>query len=136
MISDEVKQAIREATTESWNAVTVHGVDHADDVVRRVEAKLSPKHPPKGAICEVWDEHFGHEIYVSCGDGTFATWQDGKHQETDNITFGHYRVIPTAQDALKAMAETVKHGGSSGVMEMYDYLRDTVQDLIDNAEEG
>lgn len=138
-MTDEVRQAIREVARQPWVGATSQSVNEfVDRFVAEIEAKVSPKHPPAGTPCWVWGE--GWEDYekvlaVSTGDGDFYSegCNGGAHCKWD-----HYRVIHTAQDALKAI-ETQQDGfapmpyrGDLGL----GMARQTVQDLIDNAQEG
>ncbi len=135
-MTEEVLQAIREAAAEAWKDSKVQSADYADDVVRRVEAKLSPKHPPRGAICEVWFTDEGNslrEIMVSDGMGTFGTFEDG----TSNAKIrDHYRVIPTAQDALDALRHEFSFAPLTAGDAIDPQVRTCLERLIDNAMEG
>jgi len=130
MMTEEVRQAVEDAFAE--RSVGYYARQMARDFVAAIEAKLSPKHPPKGAIFEVWNDGCYHHYRQATGGGEFAKEND----DEEPVTYDHYREIPTAKDALDAIDEAVKHGGSHGVMDMYYYLRDHIKALIDNAMEG
>ena len=77
---------------------------NSDEFIAAVEAKLSPKHPPEGRICEVWmdDEPHDMSIRVANGKGRFFYLGaiSGEVHKWD-----HYREIPTAKDALDALTD-------------------------------
>ena len=138
-MTEEEKKAIK----WTYEQLLEQAKPTADGFVAMVEAKLSPKHPPKGAICEVrrWlSDALLSKAWVaySDGQGGFTEYADGSGNVQRDFPHNeyHYREIPTAKDALGAIDEAVKHGGSHGVMDMYYYLRDHIKDLIDNAMEG
>ena len=96
-----------------------------------IEAQLSPKHPKKGAICEVRadsscpDEH----AVLRTADGSGKFFADALLKGAMSFSWTHYREIPTAQDAMETLRDhrqTHLIGGSLGI----------VQGLIDNAMEG
>ena len=134
-LSEEVRQAVRD---------TVYAFQHEqlggdpDTFVRAVEKRLEPKHPPKGAICEVWDDtdRYGTKLIgVSLGDGTFSRSINGEFADI----VSHYRRIVTAEDALAAVKATFeemsrKHEPIS--IEALEMACEMIQDLIDNAMEG
>ena len=118
-MTEEEKQAIRDAY-----AMTIQQArPNANSFVELVEAQLSPKHPKKGAICETWDDKYGHEIHVSTGDGEFGPWADGR--DSDTIKQDHYREIPTCESAIPVL---IKEGMSGAVT--------ILRKLIDDALEG
>ncbi len=133
-MTEEVKQALVDAAQDTCNGVWMK------TVIEKAEAKLSPKHPPAGRICETWDDNnlsggaYGHEIHVSAGDGTFGSWADGRAY-SENIKQDHYREIVTAEDALDAVCHVVIDEAGN----MYagqNKCIDAIQALIDNAATG
>ena len=87
----------RQAVQATLSARLEEAVMLSDSFWNSVEAKLSPKHPPKGQPCEVWhDGALERNIAFANGGGTFA-WTTECY---GNMKFDHYRVIPTAEDAL------------------------------------
>jgi len=104
-----------------------------------VEAKLSPKYPPKGAICEVWDE--GEEercVGIADGEGKFSESSNGR---SIRIGWDHFRVIPTAEDALRALDEEIDDDACiyTHTAAYRDGIRAamrSIQRIIDNAMEG
>ena len=134
-LSPEVRQAVRD---------TVYAFQHEqlggdpDTFVRAVEKRLEPKHPPKGAICEAM---IGRErcLRYANGKGKFATsmWPGDEHEfvDEDLDRFLHYRVIPTAKDALDLLQRLTRFGGSEGVVMAANLYKDAIKDLIDHAME-
>ena len=89
-----------------------------------------PKHPPEGAICDVWDDEDDECQYLerSNGNGKFG-----------NCGWDHFRVIVTAKDALGVLViEQEEHRleGFSHVLPGIEVARKTIQRLIDDAMEG
>ena len=130
-IREAVKKAIREVLDDEPSRQSI-----ADRVINEVEAKLSPKHPKAGRICEVWDDPDPgtHYTRVATGDGGFIN--GGRMVDVwDRTTFDHYRVIPTAEDVLAAINENVVTIGetSGGV---FAQVTRTIRTLIDTAMEG
>ena len=96
MTRDELKQAIREVVNEKLESAF-----YGDEIVRSIEAKLSPKYLPAGRIAEVWDNTDNwHRIRVANGAGRF--FYQG-NLEGDASRFDHYLEILTAQDAVKLL---------------------------------
>ncbi len=125
----------RNAMELAW-AQVVNEDTMFDHFLEEYEKQLSPKHPPKGAICEVWTGGALHQIRIATGTGRWVTEMcgDGMSGERD-----HYRVIPTAQDALKAIEASHKemsqlHEATS--IRAMELACEITQDLIDNAQEG
>ena len=139
-LSPEVKKAI-EQVLSSLTETKVWPYVNIGKVIGDIEARLSPGYPPKGTICETWDDNeysggtYGHEVHVSSGDGTFGPWADGRLYP-ENIEQDHYRVIPTARDALDLLQRLTRFGGSEGVVMAANLYKDAIQDLIDHAMEG
>ena len=96
-MTEEVRQAVEDAFAE--RSVGYYARQMARDFVAAIEAKLSPKHPPKGAIFEVWNDGCYHHYRQATGGGEFAKEND----DEEPVTYDHYREIPTAADALAAL---------------------------------
>jgi len=123
-MDEKIREAIRQGVADgfkTWRDEQDSGLP-VQRIMDAIEAKLSPKYPPDGAICEVW---------ANVGDGNHY-YRYGRQV----LGWDHYRRIVTAEEALDAIDEAFKHGGTLGVMEAYDYLRGIVKSLIDNAERG
>ena len=123
-MDEKIREAIRQGVADgfkTWRDEQDSGLP-VQRIMDAIEAKLSPKYPPAEAICEVW---------ANVGDGNHY-YRYGRQV----LGWDHYRRIVTAEEALDAIDEAFKHGGTLGVMEAYDYLRGIVKSLIDNAERG
>ena len=116
-MTDEEKRVVKNEYEKRW-------VNHpnSDEFIAAVEARLSPKHPPKEAICEVWTGNSPHQIRIATGTGRWVTEMcgDGISGERD-----HYRVIHTAQDAQEVLENAGFRNAAAHV-----------KHLIDNAETG
>ena len=124
-MTEEEKRVIRKVAEEIWEQESAPTrMSFIDRVINKTEERLLPKHPPKGAIIET-------KLRWTLEDRLWRVTDDFHWEEVD-----HYRRIVTAEEALDAIDEAFKHGGTLGVMEAYDYLRDIVKSLIDNAERG
>lgn len=129
MISDEVKQAIREAVNEKFQTCL-----SGEEIVRRVEAKLSPKHPPEG-LYEVWLDCWIGNREMRLADGSGGWLYLGTKAKCDH-PYDHYRRIPTAKDALHAVCDAVTDGEGGTYADGVDKCIDAIQRIIDNAQEG
>ena len=115
-----------------------HAAPMAQRILQSLDAKLSPKHPPKGAICEVWhdtDRHGTKLIGVPLGDGTFSRSVNGEF--ADRVS--HYRRIVTAKEALEELERRRTMCPDVEGPSYEDGWTDAVtliQHLIDNAERG
>lgn len=133
MISDEVKQAIEDVIAA--DNMCYLSREKGKAIADAVEAKLSPKHPPEGQPCMVWGgRHIpgdGKHIAIANGTGMFQ-WGD---HETSYFEVDHYRRIPTAQDARKAVQALYRNMSDSGERAGMIKATNTITDLIDNAQE-
>ncbi len=138
MTEREIREAVVAAIADGRKSIE-------EGVVSRLIHK--PEVPPKGAICEVWDgdgnDEFWIRIRVATGDGGFIN--GGRrlpmYDRTtyDRTTYDHYRVIPTAHDALKRMdtGDEADYGGlTDEQFQGFHFAIDAVRDLIDNAATG
>ena len=141
-MDEKIREAILDGVAEqygAWTAGQKPNREFAEAALERVEAKLSPKYPPDGAICEVWSNVDSDRWpAISDGEKLVDLFPGSVTGYIDSWDFSevHYRRIVTAEEALDAIDEAFKHGGTLGVMEAYDYLRGIVKSLIDNAERG
>ena len=132
MITEEVRQAVRQQA-EALNDAQKFSVD---DFMAGVEAKLSPKHPSEGAICEL---RFADE------DEHWLAYSTGTHLEATKECHGdswwdfdkvHCRVIPTAQDALDALESPDMEIHTGQFVAGFEHAEEQIHSLIDNAMEG
>ena len=123
-------EKIREAMTEVLKKHNsgFYANQWAKDIVAEVEAKLSPQYPPKGAICEVWNDNWelSRAVKVYIEDGLFADRVDAPKYRGVRVKHDHYRRIVTAEDVVQWM----HHEG------VVLARCEEIQRLIDNAERG
>ncbi len=111
-MTDEEK---RELIAESQNT---GGGTWMESVIKKVEAKLSPKYSPKGRLVKIWDDSSAPWYCVS----------DGGREIAETIAkWDHYREITTARDVMDMFIGHRWENKTWGI---------AVQDLIDNAQEG
>ena len=143
-MDEKIREAIRQGVADgfkTWRDEQDSGLP-VQRIMDAIEAKLSPKYPPplqEGGIYVVRNDEWPsdeHILRYYIGGGKFCDDNFGKQDWPDAKPYDHYRRIVTAEEALDAIDEAFKHGGTLGVMEAYDYLRGIVKSLIDNAERG
>ena len=144
MSNDKLSPEVRQAIAKAYDIVCDQAKPTSEGFLELVEEKLSHKYPPKGAICEVWDDDFdpaigSRPIGVSMGDGRFDLGYD-KDSGFSESRYDHYRRIVTAENALARLKGC--RGGWTSTVACEDYGRgfsraiDIVTSLIDNAEMG
>ncbi len=136
MMTEQEKQAIQEIFNKRLKELApVADFKLTETFWDDVKAKLSPKPPPKGHPCEVWNEgELMRHLRIADGSGDFFI-DVADHSGTTK--WDHYRVIYTARDVKLALVErmhkyeamTVERCVAATMVEM-------VERLIDNAQEG
>lgn len=121
-MTEQDKQAIRDEFDKYTG-----GVD-AQQFLDRIEAHLSFEHPPKGTICEV-----NGYLFWAGEDGLYESYDQNR---TWLWSAAHYRVIPTAKDALAVVEKIIPKCGLESQHVAIMLARDAIQSLIDNAQEG
>jgi len=124
---EDLKRAIRKVLNDEPARMSI-----ADRVLNEFDAKLSPKYPPKGALCEVWMDAFNEgerRFAMSAGDGSFYNKAcNGGAQ----YFWDHWRVIPRAEDALAAVnARSKVMYPTSAPMPTTDFDKGRMAGLLD-----
>jgi len=112
-----------------------------------IDALVSPEeseHLPEGTICKVWmDVKQGgpQYSYLAIADGNGEFCEMGALISPSTECWDHYRVIPTAEDALKAIRQRRKEINSQSVkfVELdrgLDHAEAIVMALIEGAKEA
>ena len=132
-LSPEVKKAI-EQVLSSLTETKVWPYVNIGKVIGDIEAKISPLRPPKGAIIRGGSIKAEDFLYFAVDDGVAE--EEGGEAVWSWSILDHYRVIPTAQDALDLLQRLTRFGGSEGVVMAANLYKDAIQDLINHAMEG
>ena len=129
------QEAFREAMAEVYRDRGLECGNLSDAVWSKVEAKLSPRHSKKGAICEVWDTPDEKYIRVATGNG--GHFDADTLDDRDLVRWAHYREIPTALDALNVIAQLRwVNNAELPWTRCINMASSLIRGLIDNAMEG
>ena len=127
-MTEQEKEMVRQSIQD-------HAAPMAQRILQSLDAKLSPKHPRKGDICEVWRNDWDNgetEIRIAGGCGVWL--YPGSLRPSDR-KYDHYREIPTAKAAL-ALLDGEYRAQNAANRDGLWIARDMIEHLIDNAKEG
>ena len=140
-LSSEAKGAIEQLLDRILPRAGSYRGYTVESAMCELEAKLSPKYPPDGAICEVWSNVDSDRWpAISDGEKLVDLFPGSVTGYIDSWDFSevHYRRIVTAEEALKALraayfGATYPDGDRDNERA---WAISVIQRLIDDAERG